>query len=195
MAEHGKGPSIPVWHGLGFDKITQSEPAEPSKQDDNGVKLVDRREGKEGASHHEVTLTKSSSRHGLARAIQAVEDTMLREEAPVGLPTQALHPEDHAIHLAKAHETLMSLSEQRHDGNPEDGHAFGLNNSNGKGHGQDGRNGQGNGNAFRLDGNSHGSSGTGTAMVVSPPAVFTGAGDAVRDGSTSGNVNGYELLK
>ena len=167
MAEYGKAPSIPALHGLDVNTNTQSGSAQVSKKDGNGVKLVDRHEGKKGVSHQDATISEPSSRHGLARAILAVENTMLREAKPSGLPTEALHAEDHAVHLANAHTNLMSLPESKHKGNSENEYS-------------------------RNDGNRSGSSGSGTVAVVKPSTVVIAAGDAVGSllSGTSGSNSG-----
>lgn len=179
MAEYGKAPSIPAIHGLGVNENTQSGPAHVAKKDGNGAKLVNRHEGIKGASHQDATISEPSSRHGLARAILAVENTMLREALPDGLPTEALHAEDHAAYLAKAHATLMRLSESQYKEN----------------HGKSNRDSQdsakGNVDVYGLTGMSSGNSGPATVAVVSPPAVFTGAGDACGSGSSGSGRNGY----
>ncbi len=168
MAEHGRAPSIPAIHGLGVNTSTQSEPAHVAKKDAHGVKLVDRHEGKKEASHQDATISEPSSRHGLARAILSVENTMLREAKPDGLPTEALHAEDHALHLANTHATLMSLSE-RH-GKPNHDSATGH------------------GSGYGLSSTGSGNSVSAAATVVaSPPAVFTDAGEAVAKGNSGSN--------
>ncbi|MFO0706571.1 MAG: FecR family protein [Nitrospira sp.] len=151
IADHGKPPSVPAVHGLG-----QEQKAE------GNAKTV-----------------KSEDSRGLARALSAVEKTMLRDAPPVGLPTQALHAMDHEAHLAKAQATLSKLAE-----GPSSGNAYGQNGGNGNGNAYGLNGGNGNGNAFGLIGG------------ATPPAVFTGAGNGVGNGNGgagggNGNGNGY----
>ncbi|NOT22317.1 MAG: hypothetical protein HOP22_06275 [Nitrospiraceae bacterium] len=171
MAEHGMAPSIPAIHGLGVNTSTQSEPAHVAKRDTHGVKLVDRHEGKRETSHQDATINEPSSRRGLARAILSVENTMLREALSDELPTQALHPEDHARHLANAHATLMGLSEfhgkTNHDSAKSDKNTYGLSSTS-------------SGNTVSAA----------MPVVASPPAVFTDAGEGAEKGNSGSSGSG-----
>jgi hypothetical protein len=160
-----------------------------TKKDGNGPTLVDRQGEKKGVSQV-ASLSEASTSKGLARAILAVEDTMVREARPVESPMQAAHTMHHEIHLAKALATLTSLSDNKSGGLFGNAYA----NGEGKGRGQV----SGNGNAYGLsDGNGNGNAfGLGTTVavtVVTPPAVMTDAGNGV--GKGNGNGNGYGKLK
>jgi hypothetical protein len=180
LAEHGQAPSLPAVHGLGLNNSAQSGQAQVTKKDGNGPTLVDRHGEKKGSSHV-ASLSEASTSKGLARAILAVENTMMREARPAELPMQAAQAMHHEVHLEKALATLTSLSDSRSgspSGNPN-GMAYA--NGEGKGQGGDNRGGNGNGNAFGL---------STTDMVVTPPAVMTGAGNGVGNGNGGGPVNG-----
>jgi hypothetical protein len=205
VAEQGMQPSLPAVHGLGLNESTQSGQAQVMKKDSNGPTLVDRHGEKKGNSHV-ASLSEASTSKGLARAILAVENTTVREARPAELPIQAAQAMHHDVHLAKALATLTSLSEGKSgspSGNPN-GNAYannaGQGSSNGSTNGRSG--GNGNGNAYGLNGgngigNAFGLSATG--MVVTPPAVMTGAGNGVGSGNGggpgNGNGNGYGHLK
>ena len=199
LAERGMAPSLPAVHGLGLANTAQSEQAQVTKRQDNGATLVDRHGEKKGGSQV-ASLHEVSSNKGLARAIQAVEDTMMREARPKELPMQAAEAMHHDVHLANALATLTSLSDSR-SGGPSgnlNGHASVA--SEGKGQGGDNRRGSGNGNAYGLNGGNGQGHAFGlhtTDMVVTPPAVMTGAGNGVGNGNGGGpgNGNGYGLLR
>jgi hypothetical protein len=198
VAEHGNAPSLPAVHGLGLNKSAQAGQVQVTKKDGNGPTLVDR-QGEEEGSSQVASLSEASTGKGLARAILAVENTMVREARPVELPMQAAEAMHHDIHLANALAILTSLSDSR-SGSPsgnQNGNAYA--NDEGQGHGQ-GR-GKGNayghsggndrGNAYGQMGSSGPGGGMGTITVVTPatpPAVFTGASDGVGSGNSgSGN--------
>ena len=199
LAEHGKAPSLPAVHGLGLTNTAQSEQAQVTKRDGNGPTLVDRHGERKGSSHV-ASLSEGSSNKGLARAIQAVENTTVREARPAESPMHAADAMHHDVHLAKALATLTSLSDSKSGGPSGNPNGYVSVTGEGKGQGSDSRNGNGNGNAFghsggNGNGNAFGLSTTG--MVVTPPAVMTGAGDRVGNGggSGNGNGNGYGHLK
>jgi hypothetical protein len=201
LAEHGQAPSLPAVHGLGLNESGQAGQAQVTKKDSNGPTLVDRHGEKKGNSHV-ASLSEASTSRGLARAIQAVENTTVREARPAESPMHAADAMHHDVHLAKALATLTSLSEGKSEspsGNPN-GNAYannaGQGSSNESANGRSG--GNGNGNAYGLNGgngigNAFGLSAAG--MVVTPPAVMTGAGNGVGNGSGggpgNGNGNGY----
>lgn len=128
-------------------------------------------------------MAKARSTRGLDRALKAVEKTLLRETSPADLPTRAVRAADVEMHLAKAHATLTKVE------NGQEEEASDASESNG------GNGGNGNGNAYGLNGGN----GVGNAVglgggPVTPPAVMTGAGNAVGAGSSgggAGNNNGY----
>jgi len=173
VAEHGNAPSLPAIHGLGLYKPEQTGQVQLTKKDGNGPTLVDRQGEKKGNSHV-ASLNEGSSNKGLARAILAVENTMVREARPVELPMQAAEAMHHDVHLAQALETLNGL----------------MVNS---GHGNSGPGNSGHGNSGHGNSGPGGGVATAAAVVVTPatpPAVFTGASDGVgsgNSGSGSGN--------
>jgi len=167
VAEQGKPPATPAIHGLG--------------------------------KAQEAQVLKTNSNRGLERAMKAVEKTMLRETPPADLPTRALRAADVEGHLAKAHATLTkSVDGQQGNGGNGNGNAYGLNGGNGNGNAYGLNGGNGNGNAYGLNGGN----GVGNSFVlgggpVTPPAVMSGAGNAVVNGNGgvsgagNGNGNGY----
>jgi hypothetical protein len=185
VAEHGQAPSLPAVHGLGLNETAQVGKGQLTKKDGNGATLVDRQGEKKGGGHS-ASISEPSSGKGLARAILAVENTMVREARPVELPMQAAQAMHHDIHLANALASLTSLSDTR--GGSPSGNAY----ANGEGQGR----GNGNGNAFGL---------SPTVAVITPPAVMTGAGNGVGNGNGGGpgpgpgpgpgNGNGYGRLR
>lgn len=198
LAEHGKAPSLPAVHGLGLTNTAQSEQAQVTKRDGNGPTLVDRHGEKKGGSHV-ASLSEASSNKGLARAILAVENTNVHEARPAELPIQAAQAMHHDVHLAKALATLTSLSDSR-SGSPS-GNPNGMAYAAGEGKVQGGDNRNGNGNAFGHSGGNGNGNAFGlsaTDMVVTPPAVMTGAGNGVGNGTGggpgNGNGNGYGRL-
>jgi FecR protein len=211
VAEHGKAPTLPAVHGLGLNESGQTEQAQVTKKDGNGATLVDR-QGEQKGNSHVASLNEDSSSKGLARAIQAVENTTVREARPAESPMHAAEAMHHDVHLANALATLNGLSDTR-SGNPQgnqNGMAYATNagqgSSNGSVNGHSG--GKGNDNAYGLTGgngigNAFGLSAIGA--VVTPPAVLTGAGNGVGNGNGggpgpgngngNGNGNGYGHLK
>ena len=193
VAEHGNAPSLPAIHGLGLNKPVQTGQVQVTKKDGNGPTLVDRQGEKEGVSQA-ASLSEASSSKELARAILAVENTMVRETHPVELPMQAAEAMHHDIHLAKALATLTSRSEGKSISVSGNGISNASVTGEGKGQGGDNRNGNrdGNGNAYGLSsGNGNGNAaGLGTTIAVATqPSVMIGAGNGVGNG----NGNAYGL--
>ena len=162
IADHGKPPSAPAVHGLGSERNGEAP----------------------------LKAVKAEGNRGLARAMNAVEKTMLRDAPPAGLPTQAIQQADLNAHLAKAHATLTQLADDQ-----VQGHGGAQGQGNGPSNNPGGAGGGGN-SAFGLQGGNSAMAGGISAAVVPPPAVMTGAGNAVANpggsGAGAGNSNnGY----
>lgn len=134
-------------------------------------------------------VLKTNANRGLERALKAVEKTMLRDTPPADLPTRALRAVDVEAHVAKAHATLTRVADGQQGNGNADGQTGGNGNGNGNAFGVNG--GNGNGNVYGLNGGN----GVGNAFglgggPVTPPAVMTGAGNAVGNGNGNGGVGG-----
>ena len=123
LAEHGQAPSLPAVHGLGLNETAQPGQAQVMKKDGHGPTLVDRQGEKKGNSHV-ASLSEGSSNKGLARAIQAVENTTVHEARPAESPMHAAEAMHHDVHLVQALETLNGLMGNSGHGNS--GHGGGM---------------------------------------------------------------------
>lgn len=188
LAEYGKAPSLPVVHGLGLNESSQAGQAQVTKDDDHGPTLVDRHGEKKGNSHV-ASLSEGSSNKGLARAIQAVENTMMREARPAESPMYAADAMHHDVHLAKDLVPLNGLIGNSGGENSRNWNSGSRNKGSGSGESESRESGS-SGSGSRGSGNGSGG-GTGTVAVVTPVTplgVFTGASDGHGSGNSgSGN--------